>query len=687
MKSINNVNDLKKMFLQSELKVRDSQLEMTLQVKEALLNNEKLVIEAPTATGKSFAYLIGALAANKDRKEKLTIIISTATVALQEQLFNKDIPFLEKLISEKLNYKLAKGRARYLCNRKFSNINIKNSKVQSEVRLLQSELDDNWSGDIDELQNEPDKNIWPSLTSTSTSCSGKRCEFYQECAFYSARRNLRKAEIVVVNHNLLLSHLALGDGSILPKFEKSIFIIDECHHLPKKALSAFAAQATVIGSQSWINDLDKLLNGIPSKAIKDGIRDRISRTKKRLISELSHAQKVLDAIYQNEFKPDKKSAYQDSFFRLTKDYEELSATAINIRLNAEIIFNTLVKVNESLDDFAESSTIHTHQTLDRTFSQLGFIVERSSNLFNLWSLIIDKGEPPIAKWIEPHQKEKESIFQLDEIKEDLFTSNLQDYMVSASPIEVGHLLDRLFWSQAHNGIILCSATIRSLGKFDRFMHSSGLHDTATSVALPSPLDYKKSQFIVPKMVVTPQQADDHIKESSKLLSNYLSQNKNGSLVLFTSNKAMHKTYDLLPKALQSITLKQGDYAKHLIISKHKNKIGKNKSSIIFGLDSFSEGLDLPGELLELLIIHKLPFSVPNDPIEKTRSDWLTSIGKNSFVEISLPDASLKLTQMCGRLIRREEDRGKIFVLDSRLTSKYYGKQMLNNLPEFNFTQK
>lgn len=684
MQKIKTIGQLKQFFLKANLKIRTPQLKMILLVKEALLKGEKIVIEAPTATGKSFAYLVGALLANNERKEKLTIVISTATVALQEQLYFKDLPFLAKLIDDEIDYKLAKGRGRYLCLRKF-NFTEKDSKnFELEVDKLESELATGWSGDIDELNHQPEPSNWQKLTSTSTNCSGKRCEFYQECPFYLSRKNLRKADIVIVNHSLLLAHLALGDGAILPEFEQSVMIIDECHHLPKKALSAFSAQATLIGSQSWINDLDKLLNNIPSKAIKPLQRDKISKAKKPLIEYLTDAQSILHIHYQKNHKQTQfQFVYRDQFLRIKEINEELHAIANQIRLNAEIILNTLKEVHKSLDEFADNSTKHTHQTLDRTFSQLSFMLERCDNLYNLWNLILDQTTPPIAKWFEPYQKDKDAMSNLDIATDELFSSHLQDYMIFASPIEAGYLLDQFFWSQMTNGVVLCSATVRALGSFNRFLESTGLDHSTKAIALPSPLNYQNSQLIIPKMKVTPQQASEHITEASNLLKQYLNQNKKGSLVLFTSQTAMRQTYDLLPKTIQSITIKQGDYAKHEIISRHKKQINNQKASIIFGLDSFSEGLDLPGEFLELLIIHKLPFSVPNDPIEKTRADWLTSIGKNSFVEISLPEASLKLAQMCGRLIRREEDQGKIFILDTRLQSKFYAKQMLDNLPSFN----
>ncbi|TNF70128.1 MAG: ATP-dependent DNA helicase DinG [Gammaproteobacteria bacterium] len=667
-------SNLKSLFLNAGLSIRQSQLDMILHVKDAILNQQKIVIEAPTATGKSFAYLIGALLANDELEKKLNIVISTATIALQEQLFFKDLNYVEQLLNRNIDYKIAKGRARYLCQRKFASIDIHKDDV---FKMLSDHLDSGWSGDIDELSIEPDKALWSDVSTTSASCSKNRCEFYKSCSFYQARRNLKKCDVIIVNHNLLLAHLALGNGAILPEFDEIMIVVDECHHLPKKALAAFSAQATLVSSQSWINDLDKLLKLIPSKVLKQVNQPSLKYAKEALINDLNEVQIYFHQLYTKMNISNSTSHYQDNTLRITQRSEQIDSVAINIKSNAENLYRNLTEIKEKLDDFAEKSTLHNHQSLEKTFSQLGFMIDRFSNLLNLWNLMINYEQPPIAKWYQPYKKEAEII-----VEEHSLFSRLQDYMISASPIEAGHLLEKLFWSQATNSVIMTSATIRSVGKFDRFLAASGLVEDTKTIALTSPLNYKDSQLIIPKMKVTPQNFETHNIESSEIIYNYLDQLKTGALVLFTSFRAMIKTYELLPSAIQSIVLKQGDYAKAVMINKHKKTIDNDQPSILFGLDSFAEGLDLPGNYLDLLILHKLPFSVPTDPIEKTKSEWVTALGKNAFIELALPDASLKLTQMCGRLVRREGDRGKIVILDNRIINKYYGKQMIENLPDF-----
>ena len=672
--------ELSELFKQAGLHVRQSQLQMIEAVKSTLSNDEKIVIEAPTATGKSFAYLLGAILANIERTkqalEPLTIVISTATVALQEQLIAKDLPFIHRLLKNEnidFSYQLAKGRSRYLCPRKLHGLDTDGESIVNEAEKLDEQYKKKWKGDFDELDKPVSYALAKAIYNNSSACSFSRCEYYQKCPFFEARQGLRKVDIIVVNHSLLLSHFNLGDGAILPKFEKSVYIIDECHHLPDKALSAFSGYASLLGSHSWVNDVDKLLNALPTALADQALREKWQMVRKNLIQQLAEAQQYIDLAYQSAQK-------EETTWRVKTLSTELLAIAKEIHVSASFYVQQCEKLKKSLDDFIEKSDIYKEGSSEKQYTQIGFLQERSQNLQMVWSLMLnDATAPPVAKWVTPHEKK----IKQEEVQTDLLNSNMQDYDVHASPIEAASLLQKMFWDNICHGVVLCSATVRSLGKFDRFLNATALKKKAQTLLLPSPLDYQQSILKIAQMQSIPQQADRHIEETIQILNEeYLKDIHEGVMVLFTSTYAMEKVYSGLKRQIKNITLVQGDRSKQAMIALHKKRIDAFKPSVIFGVDSFAEGVDLPGAYLTRLIIHKLPFSVPTNPIDKTRSEWLESINRKPFMDISLPQASLKLTQMVGRLIRQEGDVGEVIILDSRLRTKFYGKALLGNLPPF-----
>ncbi|WP_119344133.1 ATP-dependent DNA helicase DinG [Facilibium subflavum] len=674
---------IESLFKSAGLHIRDAQLEMIQAIKKSLDGGQKLVVEAPTATGKSFAYILGALWANqsslkgdKAQKNKKNIVISTATVALQEQLFFQDLPFIQKLLSEngeqKFTYMLAKGRSRYLCLRKLYHLEEKDDVVLKEAKDLENQFNKKWDGDFDNLEQPLNRELSKAIYNNSSACSFSRCEYYQDCPFFVARQGLRKTDIIVTNHSLLLSHLDLGDGAILPKFDQSIYIIDECHHLPDRALSAFSASATLFGSQSWINDVDKLLNALPVALVDRNRRQDWQAICKKLVQDLTQMQQYIDALYQTQEK-------EEGVWRIKSLDSQVQLLSVEIKKGAALYANQCDRLKSELEKFIEKSQIHSHESLEKQFTQLGFLLERAQNLQMLWALISNvQSTPPIAKWVSLHGEKNISTQQ-----HELANLNHQDYEVHASPIEAASLLKQMFWDNVVNGVILCSATVRALGKFDRFLNATGLRNQADTLLLNSPLLYHHSTLQIADMKFLPNNQKDHIQETIKLFNEqYLQGFEKGVLVLFTSIYAMEAVYQGLLPSIKRITQVQGDRSKQMMISLHKKRIDSLKPSVIFGVDSFCEGVDLPGDYLARLIIHKLPFSVPTNPIDKTRAEWLLSMNRKPFIDMSLPQSSLKLTQMVGRLVRTETDIGEVIILDKRLKTKFYGKSLLENLPPF-----
>lgn len=644
------------------LQDRHSQRQMIQAVYNALTHNEILCIEAPTGTGKTLSYGIASLEAHK---EKQHIVISTATIALQEQLISKDLPLLTQIHEKEFKYALAKGRRRYVCHARLYDQQIQVDLLDEERHLekLQSQLETNqWKGDRDELKQYIPDNTWQHISTDASGCSGKRCEFYEDCAFYKARRKMHAANIIIANHSLLLSDLELGGGAILPDMDTCIYIIDECHHLPQKALSHFAKMAGIMNAVEWINQFTKALNKAAQLGeIDKTLPDTVKPLTQHLVQQLQR---------MNDFLEDHDTSFvDDTWLPNQNDLKTLGPLANEIKAASRHVYSH----SEALRQDLESKITHnekikkeTNDELNRLFININFVTGRAKNLYETWMKFCaerTKQEAPIARW---------------------FTKG-KNYHCHAAPINVSKELKSYLWDKIENGVILCSATVRSLGNFNDFHRRCGLQNDkrVIDVAIEPFFDYSQSILFIPTMKHAPQgqQQQAHHQEVIQLLPQLIPADA-GSLVLFTSIRAMENTYADLPDAIIDDVLMQNQYSKRRIIELHKDTIRKGQRSILFGLASFGEGLDLPADFCQHVIIHKLPFSVPTTPLEVTRNEWLKANNKNPFMLSTLPETSLRLTQYIGRLIRQETDRGIVTILDNRLYARQYGASLLSGLPPF-----
>ena len=645
------------------LQDRHSQRQMIQTVYDTVSTQKILCIEAPTGTGKTLSYGIASLYALKDKQH---IIISTATIALQEQLINKDLPLLAKLYDDDIKYALAKGRRRYVCQaRLYDNdpqtdlLTHDHSSSEELQRLLES---NKWHGDRDELKSFVADETWQQISTDAAGCSGKRCAFYEDCAFYKARRKMHSADVIIANHSLLLSDFELGGGAVLPDMETCIYIIDECHHLPQKALSHFSKMAGLMTSVEWINQLTKGL----SKAAQLG---EVDESLPEVIKPLTH-NLVQHLKSMNDYLETQESFFVDETWIPTQpQLQQLQPLANEINDASRQVYShcaALQKELESKITHNEKIKKETNEELERLFININFVTSRAKNLYETWMLFCHerkKNEAPIAKWF----------------------SNKRHFQCHAAPINVSKQLKEYFWDKIKNGVVLCSATVRALGDFRDFHRRSGLQDDArvVNIAIDPFFDYSKSVLFIPSMQYAPQgiEQQQHHHEVMQLLPRLLPA-MGGSLVLFTSIRAMENTYADLPDEIINHVLMQNQYSKRRIITLHKDRIRSGERSILFGLASFGEGLDLPADFCQHVIIHKLPFSVPTTPLELTRNEWLKSNNKNAFMLSTLPETSLRLTQYIGRLIRQETDRGVVTILDKRLYTRQYGKSLLKGLPPF-----
>jgi len=651
-----------------------------------------ITIEAGTGTGKSLAYSLGAipLALTRDKK----VCISTATVALQEQLVDKDLPFLKTHAGLTFDFALVKGRQRYVCRQKLTQAVATDSPQagftfaekpkSSDIRTLNAMhkalTDGSWLGDIDSWKSPVPHHIWSQIQSDKHSCL-KTLSEHHHCPFHKARETMEQAHVLVVNHSLLLADLELGGGKILSQPDETYYIIDEAHHLPKVTRDHSSASITLRGAIDWLTKLretgDKMAKLIKSqRAISPALK--LSDDCQELLIEM---QKVLTFVENNASVYFAENPEQNSFSPKNNDEPVY-------RFDNGIIPQSLKDWAEDCNQLSKKSLSHLNKlynalmesvkdgdtqmyVAEPVLGEAGYMLQRLENLQALWYMFAktdsDKGAP-MARWLQKQAPTK--------------GFSRQDYLLCASPIEVGFMLEDKLWSQCE-GAVLCSATLLALNSFDHFRFQAGLknNDGSQYQQVTSPFDYQNNaKLVVAKMNNEPS-AGSFTDELIEQLPQYIQQGK-ATLVLFSSYWQMEKVAQALRENNQLDISVQGEHSRQHIIEQHKKRCDDNKASIIFGTQSFSEGLDLPGNYLTNLIITKLPFSVPTSPVEQAQSEWITAKGGNPFMSLSVPETSKKLVQACGRLLRNEKDEGVITLMDKRVVTKRYGKQLLDSLPPF-----
>lgn len=634
-----------------------------------------ITIEAGTGTGKSLAYSLGAIPLAMARNKK--VVISTATVALQEQLVDKDLPFLKSHAGIDFSFTLAKGRQRYVCQQKLALAVSDNDNPQAgftfaekpnpqDLKLLKHLNDalqnNQWQGDRDSWADTIPNYIWQQIQSDKHSCL-KHMSEHSHCPFHKAREAMELSDVLVVNHSLLLADLELGGGRILPEPEDTYYVIDEAHHLSKVTRDHSSASITLKGALDWLEKLphtsDKIAKLIKSqRAISPALK--LADDSQEMIAEMK---KVLTFIESN----------QASYFPVENSYRfEHGILPKNLKNRAEDLSELskkcLSEINKLYRMLMEATKDNEVQgyLAEPLLSEAGFLISRLENFNALWNMYAktdsEKGAP-LARWLEK------------------LTGKKQDFLLSASPIEVGFALENMLWSKCE-GAVLCSATIRALNSFDHFRMQAGLsnNDGSQYQAVASPFDYpNNAKLVIAKINVEPSD-DSFTDELISRLPQLLPDNA-GSLVLFSSYWQMEKVAEALRKQKIQL-LVQGEQSRQSIIEQHKKACDDGKTSIVFGTQSFSEGLDLPGDYLTNLVITKLPFSVPTSPVEEAQSEYISAKGGNPFMVLAVPETSKKLVQACGRLLRNEADTGTITLLDRRLVTKRYGKEILNSLPPF-----
>lgn len=659
------------------------------------------VVEAGTGTGKTVAYLLSAIPIAQALNKKL--VISTATVALQEQIIQKDLPEVKQKTDLSFSYTLAKGRGRYLCLSKLDRLladmegyeilseslyedevrdnadnNIENNNEDS-VHIYNSMVDalsaGKWDGDKDNWPKEIDQQDWFPLTSNHRECTGRRCSNVSACSFFNARESLTNFDCIVANHDLVLADLALGGGAILPEPKDTIYIFDEGHHLPEKALGHFSYHTRISSTSKWLDQNHKVLSSMLGDISGAGQTDYYAEqlpalllsTKQNLDQLYPYCEKKFDELVDHDQKSQvnryrfEQGIVDDGMLELA---ENLSS---QFKQLTSLIGKIITEIQSCLEDgYSQIPRVD----LETWLSVMGQWQARSEANQQLWysytSAACADGvqkSVPLARWI--------TLVDM--------SGNI-DFEVCSSPILAANTLEHQLWSECY-GAVVTSATLTALGSFNRFMMRSGVSTDQHFQVMPSAFDFSQATLVVPDYAIEANQSTRH---TENFIENFdqLVNKKQGTLILFSSRKQMLDVYYGLSRTWQSMILLQGEQSKQAIINEHKKIIDEGNGSIIFGLASFAEGVDLPGDYCCHVVIAKLPFSVPDDPIEAALSEWVADRGGNPFMEIAVPDASIRLVQACGRLLRKETDEGKITIMDKRLITKRYGKALLNALPAY-----
>ncbi|MCC7342837.1 MAG: ATP-dependent DNA helicase [Bryobacterales bacterium] len=601
---------------------RPGQLQMARAVESAMRERRHLIVEAGTGTGKTLAYLVPALLSGK------RVVISTGTKNLQEQLFFKDIPFLQQHIERPLKVCYMKGRSNYLCKAKLYDARtlpiLDGLSEVSEFETIAQWEPETDTGDRAELTALPeDSRVWPKIDARGDRCTGQRCPHFDSCFITAMHRRAYESDVIIVNHHLFFADLAVKDiefGAIIPDY--SVVVFDEAHEVEDTAAQYFGNSV----SNLQVLDLTRDIRGV-------------MRTRKLDLPNLARAADWLDEASMRFFQifrgPDARVGFR-GFDQLAQShlepYQQLQ-TALSL------IGNSMRKESEAIGDFLP------------LFRRAGTI----SNNLQLW---VESPDREQVHWVERRGK---------------------SIALQACPIDVGPLLrEKLFGSI--ETVIMTSATLAVSGSFDFIANRVGLENPKTLI-VDGGFDYEKQALLYTPPDLPDPRSDLFAERAAEAISQILAITEGRAFLLFTSHQQMRLLYDLLAPTLPFPSLLQGDAPKNHLLERFK----ETPNAVLFATSSFWQGVDVPGEQLSCVVIDKLPFAVPSDPVVSARIEKMREEGRAPFFDYQIPQAAIALKQGFGRLIRSGSDRGLLVILDNRIRSKAYGRIFLESLPSYRLT--
>lgn len=643
-----------------------------------------ILVEAGTGVGKTVGYLLPGLVFARHYQKQL--VISTATANLQDQLLNKDLPMVTANLDDRFNIALGKGRGRYLCD---ANIDLLMTDsgagmdayfdqgmagLTAEAQALYDQLrtarqQQAWDGDRDHWPEAIEDSLWKPVTSTRRACSGPRCEFFDQCAFYRARQDLDDADCVVVNHDLLLADLALGGGVILPAPENAIYVFDEAHHLAERARQHLSCRLAPLQLANLLDELENSLSRFsrwPDLSAK--LRDACLKAG-QLKFQLDEPLSTLIRLCQDS-RPAGDSGLsrsrQGSNVTTTLRFEagllpqELAETCAEMRLPLTQLLVIVEGLAEELQEAVDEQLIPSNEVA-------GLI-----NLISDWCARLEGACSLVGDWSDDSRNQHASARWINYYAGGAFE-------LHSSPLEVGETLADQLWQRA-SAAVFTSATLGVAGQFDATRQAMGLAGDTLALGIESPFDYPRiGKLCICRDAPDPRDSQAYDDYLAKFLNQKV-QPEDATLVLFNSVAQLERTFESLSGKLQTMALVQGRMGRSEIVRRHCERVDEGQGSLILGLRSMAEGVDLPGSYCTHLVITRIPFSVPDDPVEATLAELLEQQGKNPFREISLPGAAIRLVQAVGRLIRSETDHGTVSVVDPRLANRGYSAYLRSALP-------
>ena len=681
---------------------RPEQLRMAFAVGEAFNQGQLAVIEAGTGTGKSLAYLVPALLWARSNEER--VVVSTRTINLQEQLIRKDLPFLRRATGLDFRAVLVKGRSNYLCFRRSENagrdLGLFDQEQVDEIQQILKWAETTEDGSKEDLSFIPSYPAWEEVCCEADQCSRVRCSHYGRCFFHRARRQAARADILVVNHALLLSDLALRQQTdnysataVLPPFER--VILDEAHHLEDVATSYFSAQISRFTFSRVLNRLrhprkpnlgllPRLLDQL-SRELPDSQDDLYRALHERVETLLSKRQQLFDLAHDElqaigeELPPALGKKVSASFelkhrvlpdFLATPIWQQLYERVERLRVATHELASALLELLRAADALPETVAEKLNSVLVDIRGVSGRLEGIAAELASFQAVAANS-----CVWLEIREA------RIGRGK-GLVTS------LCLAPLEVAENLNQALY-QRFRTLIMTSATLTVAGAFGYFHARVGLDRAEPGrlreLFLESPFDYPQQALVaVPTDLPEPgkpgfAEAVRDAVEKAVLCSG------GRSFVLFTAYSLLQQIHAELSPVLEAQRmrcLKQGQENRHRLLK----RFAEDESSILFGTDSFWEGVDVPGRSLEQVIIARLPFRVPTEPVLEARAQAIAARGGDPFMEYTVPQAVIRFKQGFGRLIRHRSDRGVVLILDSRVVRRGYGRLFLRSLPPARLVQ-
>ncbi|HAW49994.1 TPA: helicase c2 [bacterium] len=615
---------------------RTQQITMADAIKKAIYSERHLLVEAGCGVGKSLAYLVPFI--EWAVKYEKRVVVSTFTKTLQEQLVRKDLPFLKDILDIDFKYSLCLGSQNYLCLRRLSQCftyNIFEEKEEGEITKIRKWSKKTETGIIQDLEFEPSDSAWDKVCREQELCLGKRCPYRSECFFYKARIKEAKSQILVCNHHLFFANIA-SYGSVLPNFDAVIF--DEAHTLEGVATS-------YLGIEISNFKIKYFLDSIFNPQSKKGSLLRISNLNEKTRDEIE--KKLHEARLAHA------SFFEELILKFGMDSKTQRIRSKNI------IFNHLKEPLSNISSLF-SSLSDDAKTEEERKETLYFAIKAMEINIGLES-IINQSLDGYVYWVEILNRPR-------------YTK----YSLCTAPVDISEEFRKKVLDEI-KPIVFTSATLAGNGSFSFIKENLGIDD-ADELILGSPFDYKNNSCLyisggMPDPRLEPSAYQKGVIEEIKRI---ISLMMGRTFVLFTSYEMMDMAFDRIREEFSDLNiLRQGDLPRYRLLGEFM----KNENSILFGTSTFWQGVDVPGSALECVVITKLPFAPPEEPIVEAKMELLVSKNKNPFIHYQMPQAISMFRQGFGRLIRTKEDIGMVAVLDPRLKTKTYGKSFISSLPE------